>query len=229
MQRLARTTLVALLISALTCLPLLAVPAKSLGTVIQAEAALLDNSAAAIGANVYPGDLLQTEPGGTLRLRMGTMQIYLLSGSAASLAESSSGISATLTRGTAGFCSPGPGVVEVQTPQATIRTRGSAPAHGQVIITGPDELVISSNRGALDVDVDGEIHTVSEGHAYRMVLEPEPQGPEGAGTKRSGTIAIRKSKKPLFYTLTLGAGAVAGYFIYRELMETESPSGMDKD
>ncbi|HXZ12193.1 MAG TPA: hypothetical protein VEG64_07355, partial [Candidatus Sulfotelmatobacter sp.] len=68
----ARALVVASLVAALTAVPALAGNEKPLGMVIQAEVAHLDNANAVVGATVYPGDALATEPGGSLRLKLGS-------------------------------------------------------------------------------------------------------------------------------------------------------------
>jgi hypothetical protein len=114
----ARAILIALLITALGDVPGLAAAAKSLGTVILAEGAQLDNADASAGTSVFPGDELRTSQGGKLRLRLGAAQVYLLADSVATLEDASAVVLMKLTRGTAGFSTPGSQVVEIDTPQA---------------------------------------------------------------------------------------------------------------
>lgn len=232
----ARAILIALLITALGDVPALAAAAKSLGTVILAEGAQLDNADASAGTSVFPGDELRTSQGGKLRLRLGAAQVYLLADSVATLEDASAVVLMKLTRGTAGFSTPGSQVVEIDTPQAVIRSNGRSSgrsnghatgrsgdkelSHGEVTIAGPNELVVSSFRGAMDIDIDGGIYTITEGHAYRVVMEP--QEPPGARIKEVRSIGNRRRSRAGFYAITGGGAAIAGYFAYTETPESAS-------
>ena len=50
---------------------------KPLGMVLVAENAHLSGATANIGADVFAGDALQTDPGGSWRLKVGSTQVYL--------------------------------------------------------------------------------------------------------------------------------------------------------
>lgn len=212
MRKYERTFLVAILIAALLDLPALGASAKPLGLVIQAEHAQLADAAAASGSTVYAGDSLGTDIGGSLRMRIGAAQLYLLSTSAATLAEASTGVTATLVRGTAGFSSPSGAGIELRTELATIRAKAAQPTHARVTVVSPNELLISSYRGPLAVETDGETYTVAEGSTYRLVADPQDANVKGAR---------RSHKKFLFVAAMVGAGAwVAAWGIHEAV---ESP------
>lgn len=227
-REVARAILIALLITALGDIPALSAPPKSLGTVILAEGAQLDNADTSAGSSVFPGDALHTNQGGKLRLRLGTAQVYLLADSSATLEDASPVVRTKLTRGTAGFSTPSSQVVEIETALAIIRSRGRSTgtelSHGEVTITGPNELVVSSFRGALDVDIDGDIHTLTEGHACRVVMDPEE--PQGVGIRDTRSIGNRRRPVAFYAIIGGGAAAISGYFAYTEL--PESPSSISQ-
>src|ERR1700691_3571420 len=102
-QSFARPFLAMLLVAGMMNMPLMAANEKPLGMVVLATNAHLDSADAAMGANVYAGDALDTASGGTLRLKVGTGQIYLMSESAAQFLPGESGAHAKLLRGTIGF------------------------------------------------------------------------------------------------------------------------------
>ena len=188
---------------------------------MQAEQAQLDATKAAVGATVYPGDTLSTEAGGTMRLKVGSAQIYLLSSSAATLSESTNFTHAVVNRGTVGFSSSVAEPLALETPLGIVRPAGG-PAYGQVTLTGAREMIVSAYRGDLVVDYEGETHTIPEGKSYRVTMDLDPaaqpaaQGPYGTG--------VKPAVDP-HYLLKLTAVAVVGvatYFLYREL--SESPS-----
>jgi hypothetical protein len=222
-RTIARSCLVMILVGGLLNLPLFAANEKPLGMVIQAEQAQLGTAKAAVGATVYPGDTLATEAGGTMRLKVGSAQIYLLSASAATLAENTNSAHAVVNRGTVGFSSSLTEPLELETPLGIVRP-ASGPAYGQVTLTGAREMIVSAYHGDLVVDYNGETHTIPEGKSYRVTMDLDPaaqpaaapQGPYGAG--------VKPAVNP-HYLLKLTAVAIVGvatYFIWEELAESPS-------
>ena len=106
----------------LASLPAVAAPAKPIGMVTVAEKAHLEGANAVIGADVYPGDTLQTDPGGTLRVKAGSTQLYLATSSSATFEELPNQLRLKLTHGTLGFSSSEAKQFEVETPVATVRS-----------------------------------------------------------------------------------------------------------
>lgn len=211
MRELARIYLIAILIVALTGLPAAGTPSKPLGLVIQAQAAQLGSTAAASGSNVYAGDSLATDIGGSLRMRIGAAQLYLLSDSGATLGETSTGASATLLHGTAGFSSPSGAGIELRTDLGTIRAKTAQPTHARVTVVGPNELLIASYRGSLEIDADGETFTAAEGNTYRLVADPQD-----ADVKH----ARRRRRALLFWVAVIGAGVPVAVWGIHELVES---------
>jgi len=229
----ARTCVAAFLAGSLVCAPTWGVGLSPVGTVVLSSKATLDRAPARVGVTLYPGDTVETEAGGHIQFRVGGSQVYLLGESAATLAAAGSGVKATLVRGTAGFSLAQPAPVELDTEWATVRSPGQQLANAQVTMLSPTELVVTSYRGALLVEIGGVTHTLAEGHSYRVLIsfaaEPEPQGPVGAGTK-NGSGNTKTRRKPVGLIILLGAAAAAGgYFfgqwVYHEL--SESPCGFD--
>jgi hypothetical protein len=214
-----------LLVLALLDIPALAATAKPLGLVVQAREAMLDNSTLAVGTTVFPGDTVQTDEGGTLRLKFGTNQLYLLSSSAATFSQNENTIRATVARGTVGFSSNASSELELAIPQGILRAARGQAASGQVTITNPQEVVISSYQGALVLDNEGEFHTIPAGKTYRvtMDLEPaaEPARRDQDPNKDAGVIPTKR-RKLYFELILVGAAAIGTYFIWREV--TVSPS-----
>jgi hypothetical protein len=194
--------------------------------VTQAREALLDNSILAVGTTVYPGDTVQTDEGGTLRLKFGTAQLYLLGASAASFSQKENVIRATVGRGTVGFSSTASNDVELAIPQGILRGANGQAAYGQVTITSPQEVVISAYRGALVLDNEGELHTIPEGKTYRVTMDLEPAALPAARKdqdpgKDAGVIPPRR-RKLYFELFVVGATALGSYLIWYEV--TQSPS-----
>lgn len=228
MRSLARSFMAILLVLALLDIPALAATAKPLGLVVQAHEAMLDNSTLAVGTTVFPGDTVQTDEGGTLRLKFGTNQLYLLSSSAATFSQNENTIRATVGRGTVGFSSNASSELELAIPQGILRAARGQAASGQVTITNPQEVVISSYQGALVLDNEGEFHTIPAGKTYRVTMDLEPAAEPAAPARRdqdpnkdAGVIPTKR-RKLYFELILVGAAAIGSYFIWREV--TVSPS-----
>ena len=224
MRTIARSCLVAFLIGGLMNTPLLAANEKPLGMVIQADAAQLGSARATVGATVYPGDSIATSVGGTMRLKVGSGQLYLLSSSAATLAENTSAFHAVINHGTVGFSSSVAEPFELETPLGVVRP-SAGPAYGQVTLTGPREMIVSAYRGDLIVDNNGELHTIPEGKSFRVTADLDPSEPPNAAAAQGpyGT-GVKPAVNPHFILKLTAVAvlAVGTYFLYREL--SESPS-----
>lgn len=226
MRTAARSCVVAFLVVGLMNLPLLAANEKPLGMVVQAEQAQLGSAKAAVGATVYPGDALATEIGGTMRLKVGSAQIYLLSASAATLAENTSFAHAVVNRGTVGFSTSATEPLELETPLGIVRP-ASGPTYGQVTLIGPREMIVSAYRGDLIVDYNGELHTIPEGKSYRVTLDLDPAAPPNAAAQGPYGSGVKPAVNPHLLLKLTGTAivGVAAYFLYQEL--AESPSKFD--
>jgi len=226
MRSVARPCIAAIL-AGLLAFPGFAANEKPLGSVIQAQSAQISDSKVAIGTTVYPGDKVQTDAGGALRLRMGTTQLYLLASSSATLGQRSNALFAEVSRGTVGFSSNGADQLELEVPEGVIRAANGQPAYGQVTIVGPAEIIVSAFHGSLVLDNDGELHTIPEGKSYRVTMDLEPVAAPAPATPpyrddANTTQAKRKRRKLAFFLLFAGVGALASYGIWTEL--SESPS-----
>jgi hypothetical protein len=126
-----RSGLIAILVVGLLNLPVMAASAKPLGMVVSAEHARLDNADAAIGADIYSGDALATDAGGTLRAKVGPSQVYLLSASSATLLPEENKVQAKVERGTVGFSTSSPEQLEIGTPLGVIRGANSQRIFGR--------------------------------------------------------------------------------------------------
>jgi hypothetical protein len=221
----AKSVLIAIMAFGLLDIPAFAANEKPLGMVTQAQEAHLGDASVAIGTTVYPGDTLATDSGGTVRLKVGSGQFYLLSSSAATLSENSSAVHAVVTRGTVGFSTNGTDQLALEIPEGIVRSADGQPAYGQVTIMGPREVVVSAYRGDLVLDNDGELHTIPAGKSYHvtMDLEPssEPQAPAGVGGGNATIVAPRR-RHLVFDLIILGGAAVVGYTLWYHL--SESPS-----
>jgi hypothetical protein len=214
-----------LLAVGLCTLPANASSGKPLGVVTQAQRAHLDNVNAAMGASVYAGDTFETEGGGTLRLRFGSSQVYLLASSGVTVAENSSGALITVKHGTVGISSSASGQVALETPMGIVRGAEGKAAYGQVTIAKPGEMVVSAYRGDLIVDNEGELHTIPEGKSYRVVLEPDQETSTANNPEFHPAENHHRKRRLAFYLIFTGVAAIASYELWQEL--SESPSKFD--
>jgi hypothetical protein len=206
-----------------------AATSKPLGMVVQAREASIDNANLAVGTTVYPGDTIQTDEGGSLRLKFGATQLYLLSASAATFSQRGEIIRATVGRGTVGFSSTDSSNMELEIPQGILRAEKGESAYGQVTILSPLEVVISTYRGTLVLDNEGEMHAIPAGKTYRVDIDLEPAQPAAADGRfgdqdpgRDAGVVPTKRRRLKFALIILGAVALGSWAIYEEV--TESPS-----
>ena len=109
MRSLCKSLFIAILVASLLNVPTFAAAAndKPLGLVTQAQEAVIGTALVAVGTTVYPGDTVETQEGGTLRLKVGGSQVYLLASSTATLSQKADMVHALVARGTVGFSSNG--------------------------------------------------------------------------------------------------------------------------
>jgi len=214
-----RACLIAFLVGTLINAPVQASSTKPLGTITQTQATWIDRSVAAVGTTVYPGDTLKTDDTGSIRMRAGMAQLYMMSASEARLEDAGKGIRASLLKGTAGFSSGPSDTVEFDALGIVIRSLDGQPAHGRVSIVGANQLVVTSFHGPFEVSFDGDTHAIADGSSYSLTLADKPSD-EGNGTQ-----AVRNRKKVLMIVL-ITAGVIAAGFISWAVYDklTESPS-----
>ncbi|MGA7915234.1 MAG: hypothetical protein WCA00_08375 [Candidatus Acidiferrales bacterium] len=229
MRLIARSCLVVVLVIGLLDIPVFAADVKPLGLVLQAQEARVDNAKLAVGTTVYPGDTVETDTGGTLRLKLGTNQLYLLASSAATLAQNSAVVHAVVGHGTVGFSSNGTDKIELEIPEGILRAADGVPSYGQVTITSPLEVVISAYRGTLVLDNEGELHTIPAGKSYRVTMDLEPAAaaePAALPAQDNNNVQPvqrkRRRRRLAFYLIFAGALAGMSYAVWDEL--NESPS-----
>ena len=189
----ARTWLVVLpLPLVLVNLPVMAASEKPLGVVVTADHAQLDNAKAAIGADVYSGDALATYSDGSMRMKVGASQVYLLASSSVTLLPRADMVQAKIERGTVGFSTPGPSQFEIETPLGVVSSANGQRVFGQVSLVTPTSILVTAYEGALVVKaLNGEEKTVDEGQTYQATLLPAAAGgsgqaPAGAGSGGGG-------------------------------------------
>lgn len=218
----ARSCLIAFVIVGMLNLPVMAASARPLGMVVIADHANVDNAKAEIGADVFSGDALSTEMGGSLRMKVGASQVYLLSSSGATLVPGENKVQAKITHGTLGFSTTAPNQLEIGTPLGIIRGQDSQRVFAQVTLLSPTKMQISAYEGTLLVIApNGDKKTIDQGETLEAtVAAPEPGG---GGQNQYG---VGHSGINWKHVAEVGiiAGAVGGTALVLWLEQTESCS-----
>jgi len=188
--------------------------------IILANDAHVDHAKASTGTTLYPGDALDTEPGGELRLTTAGGQIYLLSDTAVTLGHSGAVLQATLLRGRVGFSSLTDQQFQILTPEGLIEAL-NGPAYGQVAMTGPKkDIVISAYAGELVLHRGDQTLIIKPGQSYYVSLVPDTETQDQSGKRRGNTYPYPHA---LEWRLTLMSGTTVGTVIVWKLL-VESPT-----
>jgi hypothetical protein len=212
---LLRRWLVALLSAALCAAPAIARASddsnlKPLGSIAETTHAHVDGVSALSGATVYPGDVVETDTGGALHLRLGSGQLFLSASSSASLEQRGELASVTLVKGSVSFSLPDPLQFELDTPAGTLRGSGTHSTSGRVVIFSPHEIVVTASRGDLILDNHGELHLIPEGKSYRIVIEEESPTPTATSARAGDSPKrVRQHRRRLFFFLLASGSTVA--------------------
>lgn len=190
-------------------------PAAPLAVVVLAELAHVGTANATGGTTVYPGDTLDTGPGGELRLTVASGQVYLLSDSAANVLGSGSALQAALVRGTVGFSSLTDQQFQIVTPEGIVGAADGRPAYGQVAVAASNDIVISAYTGALALHRGSQTLIVNAGQSYYVSLVPDPQPPQ----RRAGVIAAYNYHL-VWRIIVVSAAAGVGYWLWRIYCES---------
>jgi hypothetical protein len=217
----ARSCLIAFVVVGMLNLPVMAASSKPLGMVVSADHASLDNAKAAIGADIYSGDALATDANGSLRLKVGVGQVYLLSSSSATLVPQDGKTQAKVAHGTLDFSTSSPDQFEIGTPLGVVRGTDSQRVFGQVAVLSPTKMQISAYEGTLLVTaLNGEQKTIQQGETYEATLAaPEP----GGGQNQAGVGGTGINWKHVATVAIIG-GALGGTALALWITQSESCS-----
>lgn len=217
-----RNSVAVMLSFSLLTTPLWAAPSSSLGTVVFADRAHVGAAKASVGATVFSGDRLSTEPSGSVQVRAGAARLLLSSSSSATLLQDDTNPAAMLNGGSATFSTANSKAFALRVASAVIRPSTDKPTIGSVSVLSAKELIVKCTRGSLSIAVEDDVREIPEGAAYRVVLDPnaaEPQGPRGAGSKGYGAPPI-KAAKSKFIWYAIGVTAAVTVWAVHEAWES---------
>jgi len=218
-RRLLNAVLTAILSVVLVGAPAMAAPGSAplvpLGVVLQADKAQVGVDVTYSGATIYDGDLLETPQGSTLRVRLGTGQLFLRQNTAAQVHNLPNGFSADLNAGSVVVSSAEGQTFQLLADGAIIRPSNSQPTSAQISKISANELVLTGNRGTLLVTLGDEVKTVEAGSSYRMKIETDDSGPSPQGQPR------RAGRNRFLWILIPTVAVATGIIAWRVMM---SPS-----
>jgi hypothetical protein len=192
-------------------------PSAPLGVVLAAENANAGVDATFSGATIYDGDRLVTQDIGTMRVRLGTGQIFLHQSTSTQVHAIPNGFSADLDVGTVSISSSEGQTFHLLADGATISPASTHPASAQISKISPTELILTSTRGALLVTMGDEVKTVEAGSSYKMEVESEEPDPQ----QRRPPIATARNH---FILIVIGAvGVATGIIIWRAVVSPNHP------
>jgi hypothetical protein len=163
-----------LLFISLTCTCTLLSRAQNtpLGVVQQANLAHLGQGVVTEGATVYGGEMLSTDSGGTLELRVANSHFVLQESSRASFFPRPKGSVVELSDGVLTFRRDAGGSdIEVVASDVRIAPEGDGAVMGQVTILSPCKVKVTSLLGQLDVISGKEKRTIKEKETYSVIPE----------------------------------------------------------
>jgi hypothetical protein len=196
-------------------IPVMAMPANPpsapLGSIMQADLARQGVDLTSGGATIYDGDRLETQEDGTLRALLGKSQLFMHQSTVAEVHSLANGYSANLLHGTVIASSPEGQTFQLLANGATIRPANAHATVARVTWVNANELLLSSNLGAIQVTYEGDVKTIEPGTSVRMEIKTEEAssspGPQGVPAHGGHSRAI--------YFVIIAAGVATGIGIWR--------------
>jgi hypothetical protein len=217
----ARSCTMGFVLAGMVNIPVMAASAKPLGMIVIADKATVDHANAAVGADLFSGDALSTNLGGSLRMKLGASQVYLLSATDATLVPVENRLQAKLSHGTLGFSTTSPEQLEIGTPLGVVRGADNQRVFAQVAVLSPTKMQISVYEGTLlAIAPNGDRRTIEQGETLEgTIAAPEP----GGGQNQYGVGGTGVNWKHVAEVAIIG-GIVGGTALGVWIAETESCS-----
>jgi hypothetical protein len=174
-----------------------------------------------MGSTVYDGDRLSTEAGGTLRVAAGGVTLQLDSGSSLIVSRSpvpTSNVSGELASGTVVFSAAPMMSVIIIAEDAYIRPAANVRTIAHVRVVNRKELRISADRGPIEFSYHGESKVITEGKAYRVLLDPSEKDSAALGSGQNTNTPTKPPRKFLFIAI----GMAVGITVFAVLQALES-------
>jgi hypothetical protein len=143
-----------------------------MGTASQVFQASVNRENAINGTTIFSEDILETGPNGVMRVAFKDSQVYLSSGTAVVVHRNEEGFALDLSRGVAVVSAAEARGFQVQVDGATIRPSGKHSTSAQIIWVSPQEFLLRSNHGDLEIVLGNDKKTVDSGLSYRVSIVP---------------------------------------------------------
>lgn len=211
-----------------------------LGMVARSLSARVGNNAANDGETIFSGDLLSTQGGGSLLVRVGSVSLQLEGDSSAYIFRTPYGAIVELLKGSGVYERPdGPQNIVIVASDVRITPVLSLPGMGRVRADDPCKISVAIQRGQAAVRVGTETKLVESGKSYRVAAEyavsvQEARSPETddyhsshyhrpcAGSQTAqGRTPIAPGHSKFIYVATAGAIAIT---LIPTLEALESPN-----
>jgi ferric-dicitrate binding protein FerR (iron transport regulator) len=156
----------------------------ALGMVAKSVSARIGNNAASAGETVYSGDLLSTQDGGSLLVRIGPLSFQLEGNSSAYVFRTRYGGIVELLKGSGVYEKPdGPQNIVIVASDVWLTPVLGLPSMGRLHMDDPCRISVVVERGQASVRVGTETKLIESGKSYRVSAEyavstQEPRSPE---------------------------------------------------
>jgi hypothetical protein len=192
-------------------------PTAPLGTVLAAENAQAGVDTTYSGATIYDGDRLVTQDIGTMRIRLGTGQMFLHQNTSTQVHGIPNGFSADLDVGTVTISSSEGQTFQLLADGATIRPASTHSTSAQVAKISPTELILTLTRGALQITMGDEVKTVEPGSSYRLEVEADDSEPQ------RGRPPVAGGRNHFLIIAIAALGIATGIIVWRALVSPSHP------
>ena len=122
-----------------------------------------------------------------------------------------------MDRGTLGFSTARPNLLEINTPVGVVHGADAKPIFGQVSILSPSTLRISAYEGTLIVEQpNGERKTIAQGETYEATLVSDASGGDDNPPKKGVTGAAVNWSHVLWVGIPIVAAGFVSCWLYPE-------------
>jgi hypothetical protein len=225
----SREIVAAILASGLLMTPVWGASTGALGTVVSSDHASISGAGAAVGTTIFDGDTLSTADTGNVQLRTGNARFQLSASSEAKVGDVGGMPTVTLLRGSGTFSTASVKAFALNALTAVIKPVSDEPTVGIVTVLGEKELLVNCTRGALTITVGDDSRVISEGSAYRIVLEPSAEEaqdqppPQGAGSKGTGRPPLMAARSRFVWYATAAVALLTVFAIHKALESPDRP------
>jgi hypothetical protein len=154
------------------------------------------------GMAVYDGDTLKTGEDQMFRVRLNGPQMIMRSNSLADVHAIEHGFSAVIKSGTVVISMNRGQEFKADADGIMIRPVGDAATVAEIALVSPNEIILGSEKGPLELELGTEKKTLEPGNSYRVEVNSDQQEPGPRGQRP------KPAAKSHFTVIAIGAVAV---------------------